>query len=145
MFEVKLPGMDWFENGNVYTGSLMTDPKKGIMNQTTLEYRVQLLAKESEVRFCAACRFRLPWGVRTNIEEYAVAFFEGAERGRKIAENWISRQAFIPDIKQEEIPTARRTYNEMLKAPEETSEGKVETDKEEFLSEEEATEKEVLK
>lgn len=134
MFDVNLPSLLWFENGNVYTGSLMTDPKRGMMNCTTLMYRVQLVTNGKEKRFCAACRFRLPWNAKTNIEEYAVAYFEGTEKGKGIAESWISRQVFIPDIKTEEISTARRTFERMLiGAPGNL----IETEHEEFLEEKE--------
>ena len=139
MFEVNLPSMLWFEHGNVFTGSLLTDSRKGIMNCTTLDYRVQLLEKDEEKSFCAACRFRLPWAVKTNIVEYTVAYFEGSEKGKEIAENWIMRQVFIPDVRMDEIPTARRTYNEMLTAPRGIADRKNETGGEEFLEENEIT------
>ena len=135
MFYVKLPSMLWFENGNVFTGSLLTDPDKGIMNCTTLDYRVQLLEKNEEKSFCAACRFILPWTAKTNIDEYAVAYFEGSEKGKEIAANWIMRQVFVPDAKAEDVLEARKRYEEMLIASSHHSDNCSEPEKEEFLEE----------
>lgn len=135
MFDVKLPSMLWFEHGNVFTGSLLTDPGKGIMNCTTLDYRVQLLEKNEEKTFCAACRFRLPWTAKTNIDEYAVAYFEGSEKGKEIAANWVSRQVFVPDAKAGDVLEARRRYEEMLIASFHNSDNRPEAEKEEFLEE----------
>lgn len=129
MFDVKLPSMLWFEHGNVFTGSLLTDPGKGIMNCTTLDYRVQLLEKNEEKTFCAACRFRLPWTAKTNIDEYAVAYFEGSEKGKEIAANWISRQVFVPDAKAGDVLEARRRYEEMLIASFHNSDNRPEAEK----------------
>ena len=95
MYDVKLPPPVFFENGNIYTGSLGTDPKKGFMNITTMHFRVQTVKTEETEKLCASCKFELPWDVYTNISEFAVAFFEMSARGIEIAENWISRKYFI--------------------------------------------------
>ena len=46
-YKVKLPAMNWFNHGKVYTGSLGTDPMKGCSSCTTFNYRIKLVKDDA--------------------------------------------------------------------------------------------------
>ena len=93
MYEVNLPSLKWFMFGNVYTGSLGTDPARGCLNTTTLNYRVHLLGSA----LCAECRFELPWNAVYNMDEMIIGLFEASDFGIEVAGNWIRSKFVISD------------------------------------------------
>ncbi|MBR3362180.1 MAG: hypothetical protein IKG39_12650 [Lachnospiraceae bacterium] len=98
---VKLPSMNWFKYGQVYTGSLGTDPLRGCLSCTTFNYRAQMVSVDETNELVAVCFFRLPWNSKTNVFEFKTGIFEATEFGIEIAENWILSQYFIPNVKNE--------------------------------------------
>lgn len=89
MYSVDLPGLDWFSNGNVFSGSLGTDPYRGCLNTTTLNYRVYIGKVGGEKFFLAFCWLIPPWNAPKAMDEINAARFEASEVGRVLAENWI--------------------------------------------------------
>lgn len=55
MYEVKLPTLDWFMHGNVYTGSFRPDPAKGCLCQTTFNYKVKIIQNKDEPYLASIC------------------------------------------------------------------------------------------
>lgn len=100
---VKLPGMNWFQHGKVYSGSLGTDPMRGCTSCTTFNYRIKLVKDDTRQEFVAVCYFQLPWNSRTNITEFITGIFEVSDFGIEVAENWIRSQFFQPYQKNETI------------------------------------------
>ncbi|MBR3308947.1 MAG: hypothetical protein IKG00_03465 [Lachnospiraceae bacterium] len=98
---VKLPSMNWFKYGKIFTGSLGTDPLRGCLSCTTFHYRVQMISVGEVDELVAVCFFRLPWNAKTNMFEFKTGIFEATEFGIEIAENWILSQYFIPNEKKE--------------------------------------------
>ena len=97
MYEVNLPSLKWFMFGNVYTGSLGTDPSRGCLNTTTLNYRVHVMGGA----LCVECWFELPWNAVYNSSEMFLGRFEASDFGIEVAGNWI-RSKFV--ISDETIP-----------------------------------------
>ena len=100
MYEVNLPSLKWFMFGNVYTGSLGTDPARGCLNTTTLNYRVHLLGSA----LCAECRFELPWNAVYNMDEMIIGLFEASDFGIEVAGNWIRSKFVISDETTPALP-----------------------------------------
>lgn len=100
MYEVNLPSLKWFMFGNVYTGSLGTDPARGCMNTTTLNYRVYVLGSA----LCAECRFELPWNAVYNMDEMIIGLFEASDFGIEVAGNWIRSKFVISDVDAPSLP-----------------------------------------
>lgn len=98
MYEVKLPTLDWFMYGNVYTGSFRPDPAKGSLCQTTFNYKVKIIENKDEPYLAASCFYMLPWNCCSNMDEITLGRFEASSFGIEIAENWI-RSKFISDYK----------------------------------------------
>lgn len=98
MYEVKLPTLDWFMYGNVYTGSFRPDSTKGDLCQTTFNYKVKIAEHNGEAYLAAYCFYMLPWNCYSNMVEVTLSRFEASVFGIEIAENWI-RSKFISDYK----------------------------------------------
>jgi hypothetical protein len=96
MYEINLPCLKWFLYGNVYTGSLGTDPMTGCMNVTTFNYKVCVSDVKGRSVLMAAYYFRLPWNARSNMDEVTVGSFEVSEFGLEVAANWLLSRYFIP-------------------------------------------------
>ena len=98
MYEVKLPTLDWFMYGNIYTGSFRLDPAKGCLCQTTFNYKVKIIENKDESYLAASCFYMLPWNYCSNMDEITLGRFEASSFGIEVAENWI-RSKFISDYK----------------------------------------------
>ncbi len=96
LYEIKLPTLDWFLYGNIYSGSLRPDPTKGCLCQTTFHYKVKAAEGKHGKHIIAMCYFMLPWDAVSNMEEAFVGQFEATEFGIEVAENWI-RSKFITE------------------------------------------------
>lgn len=96
MYEIKLPNLLWFQYGNVYTGSLGTDPMTGCMNVTTFNYKVCVSEAKGRKVLLAAYYFRLPWNAVSNMDEVTIGSFEVSEFGLEVATNWLLSRYFIP-------------------------------------------------
>lgn len=93
-YTVKLPPLDWFLNGNDYSGSFRPDLTKGCLDQTTFNYRVKLVKEKEGLRIGAICFYMLPWNGERNMDEAFVGKFEASEFGLEVAAGWI-RSKFI--------------------------------------------------
>lgn len=98
MYEIKLPTLDWFMYGNVYTGSFRPDPTKGCLCQTTFNYKVKIIEHKNEPYLAAACFYILPWNCCSNMDEITLGRFEASTFGIEVAENWLKNK-FISDYK----------------------------------------------
>lgn len=98
MYEVKLPTLDWFMCGNVYTGSFRPDLTKGCMCQTTFNYKVKIVEHKNGFQLVASCFYVLPWNCFSTMDEITLGRFEASSFGIEVAENWI-RSKFISDYK----------------------------------------------
>ena len=96
MYEVKLPTLDWFMYGNVFTGSLRPDTTRGCLCQTTFNYKVRIIEDKYGKTLVAMCYYTLPWNASSNMDEAYVGRFEPHSFGIEVAENWI-RSKFITD------------------------------------------------
>ena len=96
MYRVRLPRIEWFVAGNIYSGSAGTDPDRGCIAYTTLRYKIKIMPQQDEKALVVICWFHLPWGKITNMEEYMIGVFETSEHGISIAEEWIRRKVFEP-------------------------------------------------
>lgn len=96
MYEIKLPTLDWFMHGNIFTGSFKPDPIKGCLCQTTFNYKVKIVKHNGTAYLAASCFYILPWNSCSNMEEMSISRFEGSDFGIETAENWI-RNKFITD------------------------------------------------
>ena len=104
MYTVKLPVIDWFACGNVYSGSFQPDPSVGSLSQTTFSYKVKMQAAHNEKHLFAICYYTLPWNQHSNIEEAFCAKFEASNFGIEVCENWIHSKFIIDDMPQ--LPAA---------------------------------------
>ncbi len=111
MYEVNLPSLKWFEVGNIYTGSLGTDPARGCLNTTTLNYRVHVLSGA----LCAECRFELPWNAVYNMDEMIIGLFEASDFGIEVAGNWIRSKFVISDAITPVLPPTAKGLPERQK------------------------------
>ena len=96
MYEVKLPTLDWFMYGNIFTGSFRPDPSKGCLSQTTFNYKVKIIEYKEVPYLVASCFYMLPWNSYSNMDEFSIGRFEASSFGIEVAENWI-RSKFISD------------------------------------------------
>lgn len=96
MYDIKLPTLDWFMHGNVFTGSFRTDTTKGCLCQTTFNYKVKIVEDKHGKCLAAICYYMLPWNASSNIDEACIGKFEPNSFGIEVAENWI-RSKFISD------------------------------------------------
>lgn len=98
--EVCLPNYYWFKNpidagrsaGNVYSGSLGTDPQKGGLNVPTFNYKVSI-AKEKEsgeVTFSVSCFVQLGWDKRGEKVDGWEATFPDGEEGLKQVRDFLN-------------------------------------------------------
>ena len=93
--EIKLPTLDWFSAGNLFTGSYRFDASKSCINQTTFHYRVGLIHTNDQTCLLAVCRFILPWNQCANMDETFVGRFEADSFGIQVAESWILGKILI--------------------------------------------------
>jgi hypothetical protein len=100
MYEVNLPSLKWFMFGNVYTGSLGTDPARGCLNTTTFNYRVYVMGGA----LWAACWFELPWNAVYNMDEMIIGLFEASDFGIEVAGNWIRSKFVTSDAAAPALP-----------------------------------------
>ena len=112
MYEVNLPSLKWFKFGNVYTGSLGTDPSRGCLNTTTLNYRVHVMGSS----LCVECWFELPWNAVYNADEMFLGRFEASEFGIEVAGNWIRSKFVISDAVAPALPTTAKSLPEKQKS-----------------------------
>ena len=98
MYEIKLPTLDWFMYGNIYTGSFRPDPAKGCLCQATFNYKVKIIENNDEPYLAAAYFYILPWNCCSNVDEITLGRFEASAFGIEVAENWL-RSKFISDYK----------------------------------------------
>lgn len=114
MYEVKLPTLDWFNYGNVYSGSLRTNPYRGCLSQTTFNYRVKIYTDKNIKTLVAVCWFELPWGSVSNMRENTVGQFEADNFGIEVAENWLRDKFFVsyknPNILENSIKMLRSNW-----------------------------------
>lgn len=88
---IKLPSINWFNFGNVFTGSIGTKPEKGCLNSTTFDFKVKITDKN---KLTAVCWFTLPWNASTNMAEAAIGLFNADDFGIEVAENWLIQKCF---------------------------------------------------
>lgn len=88
---IKLPSLNWFNFGNVFTGSIGTEPEKGCLNSTTFDFKVKITDKN---KLTAVCWYTLPWNVSTNMVEAAIGLFNADDFGIEVAENWLIQKCF---------------------------------------------------
>ncbi len=89
MYEVKLPTLDWFMYGNIYSGSFRPDPNKGCLSQTTFNYKVKIIEHEGAPYLAVFCYYILPWNCNSNMDEILLGRFDASSFGIEVAENWI--------------------------------------------------------
>lgn len=88
---IELPSLNWFNFGNIFTGSVGTEPGKGCLNSTTFNYKVKI-TKENTLT--VVCWFMLPWNASTNMSEAAIGLFNADDFGIEVAENWLIHKCF---------------------------------------------------
>lgn len=88
---IEFPSLKWFNFGNVFTGSIGTEPEKGCLNSTTFNFKVKITDKN---KLTAVCWFVLPWKASTNMVEAAIGLFNADDFGIEVAENWLIRKFF---------------------------------------------------
>ena len=115
MYEIKLPSLDWFMYGNIYTGSFRSDPTKGCLCQTTFNYKVKIIDHKDAPYLVASCFFVLPWNSCSNMDEFTFGRFEASTFGIEVAENWI-RSKFILNYKLGIPEKLQKTLNENVNA-----------------------------
>lgn len=112
---VKLPAMNWFAHGKVYTGSLGTDPLRGCASCSTFNYRIKQVKDDTHKELVAVCYFQLPWYCKTNITEYITGIFEATEFGVEVAENWILSQYFRPYLGIDQMQIEEKQWISQVK------------------------------
>lgn len=112
MYEINLPPLKWLEVGNVYTGSLGTDPARGCLNTTTFNYRVHVMGSA----LCAECWFKLPWNAVYNMDEMILGRFEASDFGIEVAQNWIRSKFVISDTTTHTLPPTAKGLPEKQKS-----------------------------
>lgn len=100
MFDLKLPDINWFMHGNIYSGSFRTEPTKSCLSQTTFNYRICVIIHKDIPTLAACCWFELPWGCFSYIDEATIARFELSSFGVEVAEKWILSNLIIQEGKQ---------------------------------------------
>lgn len=103
MYSIKLPELNWFLYGNVYSGSLRTDPYKPCIGQTCFNYRVKAVESQKEKYLIAVCYFTLGWGKASNVEESIIGRFELSRFGIEVAENWIKSKFIVGGVSNDYI------------------------------------------
>lgn len=88
---IELPSLKWFNFGNVFTGSVGTEPEKGCLNSTTFNYKVKITDGN---KLTVVCWFMLPWNASTNMDEAVIGLFNADNFGIEIAENWLIHKCF---------------------------------------------------
>ena len=88
---IEFPSLKWFNFGNVFTGSIGTEPEKGCLNSTTFNFKVK---KTDKNKLTAVCWFVLPWKASTNMVEAAIGLFNADDFGIEVAENWLIQKCF---------------------------------------------------
>lgn len=88
---IELPSLKWFNFGNIFTGSIGTEPEKGCLNSTTFNYKVKITDKN---KLTAVCCFTLHWNASTNMIEAAIGLFNADDFGIEVAENWLIHKCF---------------------------------------------------
>ena len=96
MYTVRLPRIEWFVAGNIYSGSAGTDSDRGCVASTILRYKAKVMLQQDKTVLMVICWFQLPWDGIMNMEEYMIGIFEPSNRGISIAEEWIRRKVFVP-------------------------------------------------
>lgn len=88
---IELPSLKWFNFGNVFTGSIGTEPEKGCLNTTNFNFKVKITDKN---KLTAVCWFMLPWNASTNMSEATIGLFDADDFGIEVAENWLINKCF---------------------------------------------------
>ncbi|MBR2406363.1 MAG: hypothetical protein IKB04_04915 [Clostridia bacterium] len=104
---VNIPLYSWFVSKmegqpvtNVFRGSVGTDPTRGCLLKTTMNYLVYIRDFNTETaRFVCECRVVRPWDEGSTVEEPVIADFPCSEEGRLEAEAWLNEQ-FRPILEQ---------------------------------------------
>lgn len=97
---VTIPLYSWFVSKmegepvtNVYRGSVGTDPERGCLLQTTMNFLVYIRDFNTETaRFVCECRTVKPWDEGSAVSEPTVADFPCTEEGRVAAQDWLNEQ-----------------------------------------------------
>lgn len=89
--KLELPDYYWFKNpidagrmaGNVFSGSVGTDPQKGGLHQPTFNYKVSIAKDKetNEVTFSVSCYVQLGWDRRGEKVDSREAIFPDGEEG----------------------------------------------------------------
>ncbi|MDD6275893.1 MAG: hypothetical protein PUB20_03615 [Clostridia bacterium] len=94
---IKLPKYNWFDGlmmfggaGNIYTGSIGTDPKRGAVDANCFRYRVWLEKDENGEKSLIAAWYRgLECYAATDDEKINKKEFEGSQKGILQAQEWL--------------------------------------------------------
>ena len=103
LYNVKLPDIAWFRWGNVFTGSLRANLNKGLLEQTTFNYRVQIVRNKNDTNLVAVCYYTLPIKAAANMDEAVMGRFSPNEFGITVCENWIKSKfiaSSLPALKE---------------------------------------------
>ena len=85
MYEVNLPSLKWFMFRNVYTGSLGTDPARGCLSTTTLNYRVHVMGGA----LCVQCWLQPPWNSPEKNSDVLRKQFAATDSGINEVKSWL--------------------------------------------------------
>ena len=94
MYEVNLPSLKWFEVGNIYTGSLGTDPARGCLNTTTFNYRVNVMVGA----LCVQCWLQPPWNSPEKKSEVLREQFAATDSGINEVKSWLISKFSVSGI-----------------------------------------------
>lgn len=100
LYDVKLPPLEYFQAGNDYSGSFRTDNEKGVLSQTTFNYRVKIVNDSGLTKLMAMCFYILPWNCAANMDEIVLGRFEVSSFGLEVCEKWIRSKFLKEDILQ---------------------------------------------
>ena len=116
MIKIQLPALNWFEAGNIYTGSCRIDPTKGCLNQSTFHYQVKITQNGQNKYLTAVCYFKLPWNEQSNMKEATLGCFQADEFGIEVAQEWLLRniRTDTPENRSAISPPALETHAMVL-------------------------------
>ena len=94
---IQLPKFNWFDGlmmfggkGNVYTGSIGTDPQRGTVSESCFRYRVWLEKDENSEKSLIAVWYRgCQCYEATDKNQTVRKEFEGSQRGISEAQEWL--------------------------------------------------------
>lgn len=100
---ISLPEDFWFVQngeitGNVFSGSVGTDPMKGCISETTFNYKVSVEEKDTKFIVIASCYIQLPFNKgseKINIEQQT---FDLKKNGLSCAQKWLESKISEFDV-----------------------------------------------